>query len=285
MFRKILVPIRNDGKARIVLSHAVAVARGFDAHIEAIHCRPRAEDLSPFGVPIPSFLREQFARQAHELADTEERNLREDFDRLVREEGLSVVEPPVGSGMSVSWVEQAGKQVDVIKRHGRLADLIVVAQPDRDRNLGANTLKASLFNTGRPVLMCPPMSKPPSILGERVAIAWNGSLEATRAIALTLDLIGRAKQVTVLTADREQVHGATAENLLSYFGLRGVEARLERVSAGGRIGAQLLRGAEAAGADLLIMGAYGDSHERETIFGGNTQVVVDTATTPVILVH
>ena len=33
------------------------------------------------------------------------------------------------------------------------------------------------------------------------------------------------------------------------------------------------------------MGAYGDSHERETVFGGNTQTVVDTATTPVIFNH
>ena len=41
----------------------------------------------------------------------------------------------------------------------------------------------------------------------------------------------------------------------------------------------------AKGADLLVMGAYHDSYERETIFGGNTQAVVDEATIPVVLVH
>jgi len=39
------------------------------------------------------------------------------------------------------------------------------------------------------------------------------------------------------------------------------------------------------GADTMIMGAYGDSHERETIFGGNTQQVVDRSLMPVIMVH
>jgi nucleotide-binding universal stress UspA family protein len=36
---------------------------------------------------------------------------------------------------------------------------------------------------------------------------------------------------------------------------------------------------------MLIMGAYGESHERETLFGGNTQTVVDRAELPVVLVH
>jgi nucleotide-binding universal stress UspA family protein len=33
------------------------------------------------------------------------------------------------------------------------------------------------------------------------------------------------------------------------------------------------------------MGAYGHSHERETLFGGNTQTVVDHAEIPVLLAH
>jgi nucleotide-binding universal stress UspA family protein len=35
----------------------------------------------------------------------------------------------------------------------------------------------------------------------------------------------------------------------------------------------------------MVMGAYGDSHEKETIFGGNTQYIVDNANMPVVLVH
>jgi nucleotide-binding universal stress UspA family protein len=47
----------------------------------------------------------------------------------------------------------------------------------------------------------------------------------------------------------------------------------------------LLSASTNLGADMMIMGAYGDSHERETIFGGNTQAVVDNAELPVLLNH
>ncbi len=43
--------------------------------------------------------------------------------------------------------------------------------------------------------------------------------------------------------------------------------------------------AAAAGADPLMMGAYSDSREQESVFGGATQHVVDRTTMPVIMVH
>ena len=39
------------------------------------------------------------------------------------------------------------------------------------------------------------------------------------------------------------------------------------------------------GAQMLMMGAYSVSHERETLFGGNTQSVVDKADMPVVMAH
>lgn len=284
MIRKLLTPIRGDGKGENVLRHALAVATRFNAHVEATHCRPRAADLLPFGVPIPSFLRDQVADQAKEVADAEEAKLRAQFDALVQSLGVATAGGP-GERTSISWVEEEGKQIDVIKRHGRLCDLIVVAKPDRDRNLGFNTLKAALFNTGRPVLMCPPTETPPQALGERVAIAWNGSLEATRAATMAFDLIAAASEVTVLAVNPGKPHAADADAYVDYLARRGVSAQLRRSETTRDVGAALLTESAAAGADLLIMGAYGDSHERETLFGGNTQTVVDTATRPVVLVH
>lgn len=277
--RKIVIPVRGDGKGENVLAHAAALARRYGAHVEALHCRPRAEDLMPYGVPIPAFLRKQIQDSAGGVADEEERKLHEEFTELLGPLGLS----EEGDSASAYWREAKGKQVDVIKAHGRLADIIVVAKPDRDRNLGANTLKSALFNTGRPVMMCPPRPDHPEHLCRHVTIAWNGSTEAARAVALTEDIIEAADEVTVLTGG-EEIHGATSEDLLGYLKVRGVEARLERFKPE-NIAKTLLDRSAALGADTLIMGAYGDSHERETVFGGNTQTVVDSARMPVILVH
>lgn len=284
MVRKIILPVRGDGKGDNVFAHAAALAKRFKAHVVVTHCRPRPEDLLPFGVPIPAFMKEQLLDQARKLADLEEEGLEGEFAELAKQFGLRMTDKPTGKSATVSWVEEAGRQVDVIKHHGRLADVICVAKPDRDRNLGTNTLKAALFNTGRPVLMCPAAEMPPKALGEKITIAWNGSTEAARAVALTLGIIEKAGDVTILSCGTE-IHGANAEDLLAYFADRGISASVERFTAEKKISEELINRSKAAGADLMIMGAYGDSHEHESIFGGNTQYVVDNADIPVILVH
>lgn len=284
MIRKILVPVRGDGKGDNVLSHAVSLAKRSGAHVEVTHCRPREQDLLPYGVVIPKFLREQMKAQTDELANEEEAKLKADMEVIARSAGLSIVERQTMEGGTISWSEEAGRQVDVIKSHGRLSDLIAVAKPDRDRNLGFNTLKAALFNTGRPVMMCPHADTVPDTLGSHVSLAWNGSIEAVRAVVMMRRVIEAADRVTIMSSGSE-AHGTTAEDYLEYLRLRGITATIERFTAGRSAGAALLHTSREIGADLMIMGAYGDSHERETIFGGNTQVVVDTATSPVVLVH
>jgi nucleotide-binding universal stress UspA family protein len=284
VIRKIVIPVRGDGKGDNVLGHAAALARRFHAHVVVAHCRPRAEDMLPYGVPVPAAMKKLLYDQALEVARQVEEGMIKEVEALACRLGLEMTDNPAGNAATVSWIEEAGRQVDVITRHGRLADLICVAKPDVDRNLGFNTLKAALFNTGRPVMMCPPADEPPEILCARVAIGWNGSTEASRAVALTIDVIEKAEAVTILSSGSE-VHSATAEDLADYLGARGIDARVERFEAKKRLGRELLDRSRLAGADTLIMGAYSQSHERETVFGGNTQYVVDHANMPVILVH
>jgi len=284
LIHKIIIPVRGDGKGANVFAHAAALAKPFKAHIVVTHCRARPEDMIPFGVPIPGFMKDQLIDQARKLADQEEKGLETEFSNLAKQLKLTMTDKPSGKSTSASWVEEAGRQVDIIKHHGRLADVICVAKPDVDRNLGANTLKAALFHSGRPVMMCPPTKSPPKTLGDKVSIAWNGSTESARAVALTIGIIENASEVTILSSGSE-IHGANAEDLLSHFAERGIAAKIERFTAEKKIGEELLKRSKDCGADLMIMGAYGDSHEKETIFGGNTQYIVDNADIPVILVH
>jgi nucleotide-binding universal stress UspA family protein len=285
MIRKILVPVRGDGKGANVLAHAAAVAHRHTAQVEVVHCRPRVEDLMPYGVHIPEFLRKTIIDQSAKVADLEETGLRDELQALAVKLGLDPTPEGVGKRPSVVFIEEAGRQVDVIKRHGRLADMIAVAKPDRDRNLGTNTLKAALFHSARPVLMCPPTDPAPEVMGQRVAIAWNGSAEAARALSQCKSVLRMADTVWVLSNGSNAGAGTSDDDLLAYLRLQGLFATVERFDAGKNIGAELLRKSVELGADMMIMGAYGDSHERETVFGGNTQTIVDTATMPVLLNH
>jgi len=283
---KILVPIRGDGKGEQVLEHAMAMARRFDAHIEAVHCRARPRDVMPYGVAVPGFLREQIERSMSDVATGEEERLRGLFDSFAARHAIEVVPGnriPPPDRPTISWHQETGRQADIVGRRGRLADLIALSKPDRERNLGANSLYSALMETGRPVLMCPDRPDPGEPLGH-LALAWNGSAEISRAIALGADLLQKAKRVTVLTAG-ETPAGLSADDLRSYLAVRGVEAGHHALPEAGGVGSALLEGARAVGADLLLMGAYSHSRGRESLLGGASQHVVDHATLPVLMVH
>jgi nucleotide-binding universal stress UspA family protein len=285
VIRKILVPVRGDGKGDNVLAHAAALAHHHTAHIEVVHCRPRAQDLMPFGVHVPEFMRRQIVEQSYAVADQEEAGLRAELEVLTSKLDLDATGENIGKVATVSFTEEAGRQVDVIKKRGRLADIIAVAKPDRDRNLGHNTLKAALFHSGRPVLMCPLTDTPPQVLGANVAIAWNGSAEAARALSQCKSVLRGAQKIWILSNGSDFGTGTTVEDLSSYLGLHGIEAEVKTFSSKKKVGTELLRVSADLGADMLIMGAYSESHERETVFGGNTQTIVDTAKMAVLLNH
>ena len=125
---------------------------------------------------------------------------------------------------------------------------------------------------------------PPETLGAHVTIAWNGSLESSKAVTMTLPILHGAERVTILSSGGEPV-SATAADLQAYLAAHGIASQIHAFEGARNVGKVLLAASREVGADMLIMGAYGDSHEKETIFGGNTQHVVDKARMPVVLVH
>lgn len=283
--RRIFVPIRNDGKGEIVLDHALALA-GKIGHIEAVHCRPAPEDLIPFGVSVPAILRDQISKSGDELANTEEAQITQQFEDYASTHKLTMVEigkPHPKNKLSATWRIERGKQANIVSARGRLADVVAVARPDRDRAMGRNTLEAALVNTGSLVMMCPPQS-PPKNIGSQIAVAWNGSREAARAVSLAMPLLAAASGVSVMTIAGDKLE-LTGAHLLNFLSDHDIEANHTEIKSDGNAGKALLEGAKSVDADCLLMGAYGSSRGREMVFGGATQHVVDHADLPVLMAH
>ncbi|MEP2029243.1 universal stress protein [Roseibium sp.] len=282
--KKIVVPVRGDGKGDNVLRHAAVLAHRFNAHIDVTHVRAEAEDMIPFGVAVPEILKRQILESAGSQADVEEQKLKEELHALARELDLTETDTPNGGAATVWFTEERGRQVDMISHLGRLADLIVVPQPDKAARLGANTLKAAIFSSGRPVMMCPDQAAPPAI-GARIAIGWNGSIEASRAMRMSMPVIRSADKVSILTTKDADVHRASASDLHQLLNMHGVESDIVEIENRGVIGERLLDAAGNQDADVLVMGAYHEGYTRQEIFGGNAQTVVDKARIPVIMAH
>jgi nucleotide-binding universal stress UspA family protein len=266
-FRTILVPLRGDGRGETVLDHACALGRPFNAHIRAVHCKPRAKDLMPFGVAVPALVRDQINSSASSITDDEVVRLKSLFDAYVEKAGLVTCDtrPPKHDTLTISWSVTDGKQADIVGVWGRLASVIAVPQPDHDTNLGQNTLESALLNTGRPVLLC---------------------AESARAIAMCGSIIAEAKTVTVLAAEDAENLELSADDLVMHLLDHGITASAKNVkSKDSTLGESLLAAARASGADVIVMGAYGRSRGRAMVLGGVTQWVIDNTDLPVLLVH
>lgn len=283
MIKSILVPVRGDGMVATVLAHAAELAKQHQAQVNVVHCRAQAKDLMPQGIPLNDFARKVMMEQASELANRQEDHLRGILRRLAREFGLQDEADADGS-VICTFAEEQGRMADVVKHTGRLSDLIVLPKPQRERNLGQSSLKAALYGAGRPVLICPGQLQPDETFAQHVAVGWNGSLPAARAVASSLDIVGAAKRVSILTGGKVQSHGPSVDELVAYYAMRGITAEIVRFD-GKDAATELLKSSKSIGASLLVIGAYSHSHETEMLFGGNTERIIDKTEMPILMAH
>jgi nucleotide-binding universal stress UspA family protein len=279
----ILVPLSRPEGGETVLNAAFAIAGRFDGHVRVLHVRSNlAEALHAAGMELSGAMRrsalELGERHAAEAADA----VRTLFDEYCAANRITVAQDPPGpEGVSASWREETGKEGLVVARRGRLCDLIVMAQPDKE-SPAIETLEAALLHTGRPVLVLPP--DPPEVIGSKIALGWNGSEVAAKAAVAVRPLLARAERVVVLTAPDGAT--ASAEDLVEELAWHGISSEGHAFDAGSRpVGTALLAEAKALGADVLVLGGYGKSRARGMIMGSVTGHILTESDLPVLMLH
>ncbi|CUH49105.1 universal stress protein [Ruegeria atlantica] len=123
-----------------------------------------------------------------------------------------------------------------------------------------------------------------------VFLAWNDSLPASRATHLALPILLAAKEVVIGCFDLpspEDVEGSVhGTDLAEWLGHHGCNVTVSQFQCGGNSVAHCIQErAREAGADLIVMGAYGHSHLRESVFGGTTQAMLEQTSLPVLFGH
>jgi nucleotide-binding universal stress UspA family protein len=212
--------------------------------------------------------------------------LRTRFDSFVAERDIPQM--PLGAATdspSASWREAGLAEQESIGSRGRAFQLLVVGRPVTGQFAPSMVaLEAALFESGRPVLVAPP--KPPSTLGENIAVAWNGSTETARTIAFATPFLRRAEEVTVISTDEGMVPGPSGQEVAQHLVRAGISARTRQVRCAGRpVGGAILEETASIGADLLVKGAYTQSRLRQMIFGGATSHILAHATLPVLMAN
>lgn len=281
---KTILTVVGDGAAGPVLETALLAARRFDGHIVALNAL-----TTEYAVVFGGEMGFSISTEVDRTLERESQERRRAAQRLFREfcgsHHLAVgVRGPGMPGPSAEWREAEGRQNVIIGTLGRVFDLIVVERPAKLASLAEATLEDALFESGRPVLMAPP--RPQGALGDTIMIAWNGSSETARAVALAMPFLKRARRVAVVSVEGGMVPGPSSEELARSLSQHGIEATSRHAAPPQRTpGEAYLDEAAALGADLIIKGAYTQSRLRQMIFGGATRHLIMAAELPILFAH
>ncbi|MEM9685071.1 MAG: universal stress protein, partial [Pseudomonadota bacterium] len=211
---------------------------------------------------------------------------REAFDTWSRESGVELVsEPRAGASVTATWVETTGAEDRVAGREGMLRDIVVLLSSAGEEALrGEQSIHRALFETGRPILIVPREKQIPEL--KRIAVFWNGSKEAVRAVDAAMPLLRHAQTVDVMWVEEDVDVDSVQKGLDEYLAWHGVSASEKRFAPDHRfIGEMLVDEAKKANADLIVMGGYSHSRLREFILGGVTQFLIEEVDMPVLMAH
>jgi nucleotide-binding universal stress UspA family protein len=185
---------------------------------------------------------------------------------------------------SAGWREATGNAPKLIAERARFFDLIVLGRSARVVDEpSSNTIEAVLARSGRPVLLAP--AQTPAEMGRFIAVAWNGSPQAVRAMAASLPLLVAAESVLLITVG-DGDHSDTPA-VLDHLAWHGITAKHHQIpdTSNGSTGILLLKATHEAGADMLVMGGYGHQPWREALFGGVTRDIIGASLLPLLLMH
>ena len=176
-------------------------------------------------------------------------------------------------------------------RECRSADVLVgLRLSDDDDTIELHdVIEETLFEAGRHIFL---VADQKTFDGgfEHSVVAWNGSREATRAVAEALPYLKKSKAVTVLRigAETDSILSAVQDDrLVAYLRRHGIIASLERVPHKGfqDIATVLIDEVVARKGDLLVMGGYGHSRLREWLLGGTTYRLLRKCPISLVMAH
>ena len=257
-----------------VVENAVSVAAALGAHIAALSCEMHVQVpghfISGSVVGLPGVIAGEAGKSrknAHDLLAA--------FEAAAAKSGVS--------RESILQKCKSFEVPDLLVEYARLRDLTIMPASN-DRWYA----EAVIFGSGKPTVILPESPSPRAFELGTVAVAWDFSRAAARAVADAIPLLEKSKKVRVVTVlnEKHMDNKHSAEELSKNLSRHGIDVVLDRVDAKGRpIGDVLEAYVASHASDMLVMGAYGHSRLREFVLGGATKSLLLKPPLPILFSH
>ena len=264
--KTVMVLIHDDAGQEARLQCALDVVRAVEGHLLCLDVVRLPVLADGFGVGTAS---------AMLIVDERERE-DSNIDRL---------EPRLADeGVSYEWARILSNSDSAICDAARLVDLIVVGRQGIGEVAETGDMAARLAElTSAPILLVPTDQKSLDLSG-KVLVAWDGSAPSDAAVRSAVPLLKLASEVEVVTVG-EGSEDADPNEAAAYLARHGCHATARRVAKRGDTTAQLQDAMRTSGAAWCVMGSYGHSRLRETLFGGASKTLLAKAPIPLLVSH
>lgn len=268
--KTVLLFANEDGGFESRLQAALDISRAFGAHVSCVQVTPFDSFImgDPFGGVYTLPIVVEAVREA------------EDKHRARTEQRLQI------EGVGWDWSRFDGAPAQVVLDQARLADLIILSLPNGGGGYdGPLAMVGDVSLHARAPVLAMPQSSRSFDCQAPALVAWNGSAEAAHALRLTLDALGRAAQVNVVTVAEEKSDFPPTD-AAQYLARRGIGCEIHEWPADGRSTADAIAdAAKVLDTGYVVMGAYGHSRLRETVLGGTTRDMLHRGDLPLLLAH
>lgn len=287
--KSILVLIGGSDRDEVVLQTALAAALPFSAHLNFLHIHVSPEQAArqdrhvefAMGAALRNTL-DELEVKAKSFSDLAADNVRNFCARSM----VEICDTPTeAQKVTASFREEKDNALERLIFHARHHDLIVMGRGKQTQGLPPDILERLVLSSGRPMLVAG--SAAPQKFTGTVMVCWKECGNAARAVAAATPLLTKAKRV-VFASVKERDDGLTEalHQLAQQFTWNGVSTEVQVIPANDRgIASSLSDAAEACGADLMVLGAYGHLRVRELLFGSCTEAFIRHANRPILLMH
>lgn len=273
-----LVPLVTypDNNTEHAVTNSIAIAKLINANADAVVMEPSIPNvgnaLSHIVLDLPEHIRAVEARCSSIAAD-----LIRTFGQVADREGVDAR----ASFLKANPVFFADRAAETARRY----DIACVGWLRGSTGIQA-LAEGLLFGSGRPLLLVPEAEKVQKL--DHVAVAWDGTRVAARAVADARRILERAAMISVITMSGEKPirNEESGELLVESLCSAGLNAHFsESNTRKQNISEALQDHAIHLGADILVMGGYGHSRLRNFVLGSATRGVLANLSMPVMLSH
>ncbi len=283
MIKIILVPLDGTDHGAAVLPTALVVAKRFDAHIKVVHVRGHSSEPYMFS-GVPKAFRDEYMKLTNQEIDAVAERVKQQFSDFCTAGKVKKTRQVNTKEISASLHMLEGNPQAVLEHESRLADVVALSRPVRHRLGGASVGEMHellMLHSGRPVMIVPPDWDAKRV--DHAAIGWNDSVEASRAVSMTLPWLQQMKKVTVLGSKKRE---SQAGELVAYLKLHGCKAESHILSERStNIGKTMLNACNKIGAEFLVVGGFSHTRTRQRLFGGVTSHLLAHTNVITVMAH